>query len=204
MRRSFLARKLAQAPSAPAALGLFDLSLLPRTGFKGRGAPEWLAANGLTPPAAANLAVRQPDGVLVARLSAEEHLLLAPLSGDAGAIERLDGAWSLDAAPGCYRLPRADSHAWLLLAGASADSAMAKLCGVDLRPHKFAKLAVAQTSVARVSAIVLRDDVGPRLAYHVLCDSASAEYLWDCLADALAEFDGGPASLDALRRLGGE
>lgn len=202
MRRSLLGRKLAALPDAPAPLSLADCSLLPRTGFKGRGAPEWLAANGIELPRAPNIATRQADGTLVARLSNEEHLLLAPFAGEPGAVDRLDGAWSLDGAPGCYRLPRADSHAWLRLVGAAADAMLAKLCGVDLRPHKFAEGAVAQTSVARLSAIAIRDDLDGTLAYHLLCDSASAEYLWDCLLDAMAEFGGAAVNLDALRRLG--
>ena len=74
-----------------------------------------------------------------------------------------------------------------------------KICAVDLRPHKFADLSIAQTSVARLSAIVIRDDRGGTLGYHLLADSASAAYLWDCLIDAMAEFDGGPLGLTALR-----
>jgi sarcosine oxidase, subunit gamma len=201
MRRSLLARKLTGVSEAPAALMLADLSLLPRTGFKGRSAPDWLTAQGLTLPPAPNLALRQPDGALVARLSNEEHLVLEPLSGEPAAVDRLDSAWTLEGAPGCYRLPRADSHAWLLVAGAETAALLAKLCGVDLRPHRFAPGAVAQTSVARISAIVVRDDLGARLAFHLLCDSASAEYLWDCLLDAMAEFQGAAISLEALRRL---
>ena len=201
--RSFLARRHGDLAAAPAALSLADLSLLPRTGFKGRGAPDWLAGQGVVSPPGPNLAVRQADGALVARLSHEEHLVLAPPSGDAAAVARLDDAWSLDAAPGCYRLPRADSHAWLRLVGAESATLLAKLCGVDLRPRAFAELAIAQTSIARVNGVVIRDDLGGRLAYHLLCDSASAEYLWDCLLDAMAEFDGRAVEPDALRRLGG-
>ena len=77
----------------------------------------------------------------------------------------------------------------------------AKLCGVDLRPAKFPDLAIAQTSVAWLSAIVLRDDRGGTPAYHLLADSAAAAYLWDCLVDAMAEFDGRPAGLAAVRAL---
>jgi sarcosine oxidase subunit gamma len=202
MKRSLIARRLDGLAPAPAALSLADLSLLPRAGFKGRGAPDWLAATGVVSPPAPNLAARQVDGALVARLSNEEHLILAPLSGDDALVARLEAAWSLDAAPGCYRLPRADSHAWLTVAGAEAATMLAKLCGVDLRPRAFANRAVAQTSLARLSAIVIRDDLAETLAYHLLCDSASVEYLWDCLVDAMAEFDGAAVALDALRRLG--
>jgi sarcosine oxidase subunit gamma len=36
-----------------------------------------------------------------------------------------------------------------------------------------------------------------------LADSASAEYLWGCLADAMDEFGGTPVGLSALRQLAG-
>ena len=77
----------------------------------------------------------------------------------------------------------------------------AKLCAVDLRPAKFADLSIAQTSVARLSAIVIRDDRADSLAYHLLADSASAAYLWECLFDAMTEFDGRPVGLTAVRSL---
>ena len=50
-----------------------------------------------------------------------------------------------------------------------------------------------------MNAVVIRDDRGGVLAYHLLGDSASAEYLWDCLNDAMAEFDGAPVGLAAVR-----
>ena len=203
MRRSLVARRLSSLAAAPAALSLADLSLLPRTGFKGRGAPDWLTANGVTSPPAPNLALRQADGALVARLSNEEHLVLAPLAGDDALTARLDAAWSIDQATGCYRLPRADSHAWLAVAGAESAAMLAKLCSVDLRPRAFANHAVAQTSLARLTAVVVRDDLGAALSYHLLCDSASVEYLWDCLLDAMTEFGAAAVSLDALRSVAG-
>ena len=57
---------------------------------------------------------------------------------------------------------------------------------------------MAQTSVARLSAVVLRWDMGRVPAYHLLGDCASGEYFWDCLNDAMAEHDGRPVGLSAL------
>lgn len=179
-------------------LALIDLSLLPRTGFKGPGAPEWLAAQGveLAPP---HRALRQADGSLVARLAPREALVLAV---DGGPVTRLEAAWRearerLPGEPIGYPVPRADSHFWLLVTGEQAPTMLAKLCGVDLRPHRFAPLAVAQTQAMRLSVILIRDD-GVLPAWHLLADSASAGYAWDCLVDAMAEFGGRPAGLDAL------
>ncbi len=79
----------------------------------------------------------------------------------------------------------------------------AKLCGVDLRPAKFASGRIAQTSIARLNGIVIRDDKGELPAYHLLVDSASAGYLWGCLRDAMTEFGGTPIGLRALRSVAG-
>jgi sarcosine oxidase subunit gamma len=57
--------------------------------------------------------------------------------------------------------------------------------------------------VARLNAIVIRRDVGETLAYDLLTDIASAVYLWRALLDAMAEFDGAPVGLAAIRGLAG-
>ncbi len=103
--------------------------------------------------------------------------------------------------PRGYPVPRQDSHAWFLVAGAHAAAVFAKLCAVDLCPARFAVGRIAQTMLAEVSAIVVRDDRGGVPAYHLLANSAAAEYLWDCLIDARADFDGRPVGWSAVRDL---
>ena len=188
----------ADEASRVGTLGLVDLSVLPRIGFKGREAPGWLERQGLTLPAAPNLARRHDEGALLARLSAEEHLLLSDLATAGDLCARMMSAWSMDAADGVYVLPRSDSHAWLLVTGARTVEMFAKLCAVDLRAHKFADGTVAQTSVARVNAIVIRTDLGDMPGFHLLFDWASADYLWGCLIDAAQEFGGGPVGRNAV------
>lgn len=183
-------------------LGLADLSPLPRCGFKGRGAAEWLAARGLVVPDESNRALRQEDGSNVLRLSPNEVLVLGSLSGGAGPVARLEPAWAAEppaTTPRGFPVPRAETHARFRVAGDRAAELFAKLCAVDLRPAKFAHGRIAQTHVAQLSAIVLRDDRGGRLAYDLLADSASAVYFWTVLCDAMAEFDGRPVGLSALR-----
>ncbi len=184
-------------------LGLADLSPLPRTGFKGRRALATVKAAGIRLEEAPNRAFRQRGGALAAVLAPTEVLLLAPPEGDATPLRDLEDGWSLDQADGCYLVPRADSHFWFRITGSKASAMFAKLCGVDLRAPQFPDLAIAQTSVARSSAIVIRDDLGPVLAYHLLADSAQAAYFWDCLLDAMAEFDGAPVGLEALEASSG-
>ena len=78
---------------------------------------------------------------------------------------------------------------------------MAKMCGIDLRPHRFENLHIAQTSVARMNGILVRNDRGATYALDMVLDSASAVYMWECLTDAMAEFGGRPVGLEALRAL---
>jgi sarcosine oxidase, subunit gamma len=221
LRRSFVHRKLAAAGArfapfrdalvatdfgqpeaerqALRRLALVDLSPLPRAGFKGPGAPEWLEGEGLTLPPP-NQALLAEGGELVVRLAPREVLLLGPPEPreEPSLPDRLQAAWAAaSASPRGYPVPRQDSHFWFLVAGEQAPAMFAKLCGVDLRPHKFAELAVAQTQAMRITVIIIRDRAEPPV-FHLLADSASAEYAWDCLLDAMAEFDGRPAGLGAL------
>jgi sarcosine oxidase, subunit gamma len=181
-------------------LGLADLSLLPRTGFKGKNALPALEGRGLALAGEPNRAFRQTDGGLAAVLAMTEVLILAPISGDGTQIRTLESSWSIDAADGCYLVPRQDSHFWFALTGAQAGAMFAKICGVDLRLDRFADLSIAQTSVARSNCVVIRADLGALPAFHLLGDSASAEYMWDCLLDAITEFSGRPVGLAALQK----
>lgn len=186
-------------------LGLCDLSPLPRLGIKGAGTADWLVGQGIELPPESNRTVRQKSGVLAARLAPAELLLLAGLAGDGAPLDALAAAWRAEPtppqSPRGYLLPRQHSHFWFLLSGASTAAMFAKICGVDLRPGKFADGRIAQTSMARMNGVVIREDQGETLAYHLLGDSASAEYLWGCLIDAMAEFDGAPIGLAAARAL---
>jgi len=182
----------------PDRLALADLSPLPRSGYKGPGVMAWLSAQGLTPPDANNRARIGNDGVVVARLADTEALLLPDLAR----IRR--GAFKVtepNPDTGCFPAPRRDSHAWFMLTGRLARCCLAKLCGIDLRLEKFVDLSVAQTSAARLSTVIIRQDLGGTPAFHLLADSASALYFWDVLTDAMQEHHGGPIGLRALEAL---
>lgn len=178
-------------------VGLADLSPLTRWGVKGTGALDWLRAASWPVPDINNRAGRQRDGALVVRLGDGEALLLEATTAPSPALRKL----MADALPPrCYAVPREDSHLWFRLVGAQGPECLAKVCGVDFRLHRFADLSVAQTSLARLSAIIVRDDDRAGAAFHILADSASALYLWDCLIDAMAEFSGRLFGLDDLAR----
>jgi sarcosine oxidase subunit gamma len=183
------------------ALAIVDLSPLPRLGFKGRETLAAMQARGVTVENRPNRAFRQPDGGLCLVLAASEVMLLAPLSGDGARLAALEVEWRIDAGVRTYPLPRRDSHAWFAVAGRAASAMFAKLCGVDLRLAQFPDLAIAQTSVARLNAVVVRADEGGEPVFHLLADSAAAIYLLDCLVDAADEFGGRVAGRDVLSAL---
>jgi sarcosine oxidase, subunit gamma len=187
-------------------MAIADLSVLPRTGFKGTGTVDWLTGQGLNIGNESNMAYRQEGGALAARLAPTEIFLIDSLAGTGALIDKLNAAWAWGTEKPRkligYPMPRQDSHAWFMITGDAAPEMFAKICGVDLRPHKFQPRQIAQTSLAKMSGIVIRDDRGEVPAFHLLADVASAEYLWGAVLDAMSEFGGAPVGLQALRRLG--
>lgn len=184
--------------SAAGHLGLCDLSLLPRHGITGAGSTAWLLAHDYEPPQHPNTVVTQPNDDLLVRLSAEEYLCLR-ISKLSGAAYDEPPHWPGDDDGNAYPAPRADSHCLFAVTGSSAATLFSKLCAVDLRPDKFADGCVAQTSVARVNAIVIRHDLNGTRNFYVLTSTSAAEYLWECLLDAMQEFKGMPVGIAALR-----
>ncbi len=186
---------------AARSMAIADLSPLPRVGYKGRGALDWARAHGVIIDDDNNVAARQDGGGWAARLADSEVVVIDDLSGAGELVHRIESEWSMDNAAGGYLVNRQGANFWFTVTGEHAAEMFAKICGVDLRPAKFALGAIAQTSVARTNCIVIRADLGDTPAYHMLGDSASAQYQWECVLDAMAEFDGRPVGIEALRRL---
>ena len=189
--------------AAARSLGLADLSPLPRIGFKGPGAHVWLGARGIVGLDRDNRADRQDGGELAVRLAPGEALILGAVAGESDLCRRLEEAWPGEDTPSFYPVLRGDGNFWFVLAGTNAAAMLAKLCGVDLRPDRFPDGAVAQTSVARLNTVIVRADLGDVPVFQLLGDSASAEYYWRVLIDAMAEFEGRLVGLAALRELAG-
>ena len=165
-----------------------DLSILPRTGFRGLNAAQHLQAAGLPVPAKPNQASVTDNGELVLRLSQKEFWVLGALADQGAGVDTLNQRGLPE--NNCYPLYCQDSHAWLTLTGAHLPAIMAKVCGVDLREDAFPLGAIAQTSAARINVVVVHHQVNGLPCFSVLCDSAAAEYLWECLLDAMGEFGG--------------
>ncbi|PVZ20649.1 MULTISPECIES: sarcosine oxidase [unclassified Pseudomonas] len=168
---------------------VLDLTDRPRVGFRGAASADHLRARGFELPGSPNQALRQADGSLVARLSQAEYFLLGSAADDGQRLADEEARWELDHQPN-YLLPRHDSHAWLQLHGPRISEVMAKLCGVDLRAQAFPPGQVAQTQVARLSAIVINTGSASAPCFELLFDRCSHAYFLGVVLDALGEFGG--------------
>ncbi len=182
-------------------LGICDLSPLQRTGFKGWNMADWLRAQGAVMAEESNITSPQTDGTRIARLAPGEALVLGDYQGGGTLIEKLDSAWSIESADGCYQVPRTETNFWLALTGASAPALFTKICAVDLRDQATPVYSVVQTNVARLNAIIIRGGTAEMPVFDLLSDIASAVYLWRALLDAMGEFGGKPVGLKAMQDL---
>ncbi len=185
--------------AAAKRLALADVSPLPRMGLKGKDAFAWLQAEGAGFEPVPNRAFAQDDGGLLALLSPNEALALAGFDGASSLVAKMAALPSVTPGRLAYPLPRGDSHYAFALAGALWPEALATLCGVDLRPTAFAGGAIAQTSLARSNAILIRhpgNNDAP--LFSLLGDSASAGYIWTCLRRAMAPHAGRLVGIEAL------
>lgn len=180
------------------SLGLVDLSTLTRTGFKGRGAQQWIEAQGADLPEQPNQAKLQKDGSLLLSLSWEELLLIGDIEQESRCVENLESQYSLDSVAHTYLLPRRDSHSCFALTGKYAEETLSKICAIDLRLASFPNHTVVQTSLARNSAIIVRHNCGTLPCFYILGDSTAAQYLWEVILDAMDEFNGKAVGFGAL------
>ena len=183
------------------SLSIFDLTGVARLGFKGVDTSNWLSNQDVSLPERPNKACLSREGLTVARLSDHEYLMIDPIGRENSKLQKLRNNWSINIGIRSYLLERADSHGCFALTGSHAAQVLSKVCAVDMRPHKFDQFNVAQTSVARVNAIVIRLDQGETLCYFILADLSMNEFLWDGLLDAMQEFDGKPMGVSTLRSL---
>ncbi|MBD5771833.1 aminomethyltransferase family protein [Marinomonas colpomeniae] len=163
-----------------------DISVSARVGFRGKGALNFLKENGFSAPDKPNQAKMTELGICILRLSNTEFWLIDSSNTNQSVIESLELASNGQDA--VYRLYCQHSHGAFIVSGAPIADMFAKICAVDLNIDSFSEGAIAQTSVARVNAIIVRMEGDKSSTFLVLSDSATADYLWHSLADAASEF----------------
>ena len=187
-------------------LAISDLSYIQRIGFKGAGTVDWLNKQNIQIPEMVNSSLSTDDDCLVARLGTNDILVLDNLQCTNKLPNKLEQQWHQDYLqnnqPCGFIMPRQDSHACFSITGNYSAEMFAKLCAIDLRTEKFGNNKIAQTSLARIGAIIIRHDLNSSLtSFLVLVESALAEYCWDCLINAMQEFEGKIIGISTLTAL---
>ncbi|BFM49712.1 sarcosine oxidase subunit gamma [Marinomonas sp. THO17] len=174
-------------PSITSRIKIEDYTQVSRIGFRGPDVEAFLASENLPVPTQPNLSLLDASGIRVVRLSNTEFWLLDETQQNAQRI--MDMEVSALKGEGIYRLYCQHSHAMFVCVGEDCESMFAKICGVDLSRHAFLVNQLAQTSVARVNAIVINAASESQSGrFLVLSDIASSQHLWDALWDAAEEF----------------
>lgn len=199
----------AEAAGVRAGVGLLDESPLGKLALSGRDAAAVLGIGGNGPGERNGLARRlrlEGEGPAVSTLAlplAPDELLLLTAPGE---VPRLAARLASRLASGsCAHLTDLTSAlAALRLAGPRAPELLPKLFALDLAPRAFPNLAVAQAPLAKVRAVVVRDDSGPLPGYLMLVPRDLAEYIWQAICEAGHEIGLAPIGTAALARLGPE
>lgn len=170
----------AQSPAAR----LYDFTAHPRLALRGPGSAAWLAEQGWAMPRALNTATTTATGHTLLRLGKTEAWVLAG-QGAPNPVQQAHR--QLHQGEGLYPLYAQHSHAWFVLAGPQRAAIMATLCAVDMSEAAFPVGAVAQTSVARLSAVVAHHPWAEAAVFSLLVDRSYAAYFYTAVADALAQ-----------------
>jgi sarcosine oxidase, subunit gamma len=175
-------------------VSLCDMSSLNRAGFRGADLVRWLDENHKMNAPEINHAIEVESGHIIARLSHTEIIVMQDIlikeDNNSTFISKLNSGFSIENETDIYCLPRQDSHAHFVLTGESCPELFSKICAVDLSKAKFLNMNVVQTSMARSNVIIIRRDLADIPSYNILIDTSFAEFLWDCLLDAMKEFNG--------------
>lgn len=168
-----------------ARLAIVDLSPRARTGVKGPGAANWLAALGLPLPAVPNS--WQPiEGGLIARLGSSEYLIEATPA----VVEQI---MQTPRSAGVYPVLRQD--ACLQLSGSALSQLLRQVCNINFAALDLSTFPVVLTSMAGVGVTVLPEMAAGSVSYRVWCDGTFGIYLWQTLS-AIAQELGGAAVLE--------
>lgn len=172
-----------------AQLGVADLSHLARTGVKGPGAANWLAALGLPLPPQPNSWLALPEGGLIARLGNTEYLIEA-------APALIGQIMQAPRTAGIYPVLRQDAA--FALCGERLNELLLQICNVDFRCLSKDAALVVLTSMAGVGVTVLRCGPINQPVYRLWCDGSYGLYLWETLCGIAEELGGGCIGLEVI------
>jgi sarcosine oxidase subunit gamma len=164
-------------------------------GCKGPRAAEWLAAQGLALPAAANTwagaavpgdAGSGAGGLIVARLGSSEFFLEEDARG--GRIGAIAAAFAADTPAGVYPVLREDAA--FALSGSGTEDFLAQVCNVHFAALDLAASPVIMTLMVGVAVLILPQVAAGGRLYRIWCDPTFGPYLGAALGGVALESGG--------------
>ena len=174
-----------------ATLGIADVSFLPRTGFKGKGAAAWLQAQDIPVPEQPNSWAPLAGGGMVLRLGIAEYLIEDGLTqGSSARMAHLDTP--------VHVYPVLHQDAAFVLCGDAVRELLLQTCNVNFAALDLAARPVVLTSMAGVAVTVMPGIRAARPYYRIWADGTYGLYLWESLAGIARELGGGPVGVAAI------
>lgn len=168
---------LVAAPvSLPGRLVLADESHRGKVLVHGRAGERAVAALGIEAPAAVGRSARAGD-VVVYRLRADQLFVNTAPGSEGELLIRLARAGG-DGGDMVTVTDVTHGRAQLRLSGRRAAELLSRLCALDFHPDHFPHGAARQTSVAKTTQLVIRDDVDGALSYWLVGARSLGAYLW--------------------------
>ncbi|WP_028025470.1 aminomethyltransferase family protein [Enterovibrio calviensis] len=170
------------------SISFYDATTTNRIGFRGQQTAAFLADHGIALPPQPNRATEMDNGLWVFRLGFTEYWIIDAKNQHTDLMLNMEKAATSHQQ--VTRLYCQHSAAMFVLTGDQCPQLFAKVCAVDLQPSAFPSGYIAQTSVARVSSVVVNVSNSDlkQTRFLILSDISSAAYLWDALDDAAHEF----------------
>ncbi len=140
--------------------------------------------------------VLESSGNILLRLRRDEFLLLIP--DLQGARERYVSK------PAETLVTWADithGRGVICLCGPHARDVLPKICGLDFSNVQFPDCHAAQTSLAKVRALIVRIDAGQLPMYYMIVDRSLVDYVWEVVYSAAQEWEVVVLSQDSLDQL---
>jgi heterotetrameric sarcosine oxidase gamma subunit len=92
-------------------------------------------------------------------------------------------------------------RAELRLVGPASAELLSRLCGLDFHPSAFPNLAARQSSLAKTTQLIIREDIGALPAYSLVGARSLGAYLWHSMMQAGRDLGLEPLGQAALDRV---
>ena len=165
----------------PGELVLADESHYGKLLIHGRAGGQALAALGLTAPAAVGESVREGDRRAY-RLWPDQHFVSTAPGQETAVLA------ALVAAAGDELVTVTDvthGRAQLRLSGVRAAEVLSHVCALDFHDTRFPNGSAQQTSVAKTTQLIVRDDLGDgQPSYWLIGARSLGAYLWSTILEA--------------------